>query len=131
MRRLEFLIALINVKSNLKKDERFPEKVSMIWRDLLCCLTTSSSPSPLLPTNSIDSDVKTHSHCVFCHVTPERFDIVTETSDYIVFKDRSPAALHHLLAIPRSHTANIKSVRGKEGALLGAYGKHNLSMSSH
>lgn len=57
--------------------------------------------------------------CVFCNPTPEKgFDIVLEEERFIAFRDRDPAAAHHLLAIPREHITNVKSLRGEPGAQL-------------
>ncbi|KZO89902.1 HIT-like protein [Calocera viscosa TUFC12733] len=50
--------------------------------------------------------------CVFCDVRKEKgFNIVHETEDLIIFKDRSPAATEHLLVIPRHHLASVKALR--------------------
>ncbi|EPQ31078.1 uncharacterized protein PFL1_01267 [Pseudozyma flocculosa PF-1] len=96
---------------------------------LLSCFggsTESSKPSPsvqtpLLPTQQqpqqhghagtrpVDKSVDA-SRCVFCAITPDRFNIVLEDDDYICFTDRSPAAQHHLLVVPRIHIANVKSL---------------------
>ncbi|KZV68184.1 HIT-like protein [Peniophora sp. CONT] len=53
--------------------------------------------------------------CVFCDVTKENgFNVQYEDSDYIVFNDRSPAALHHMLVIPRKHVGSIKALRADD-----------------
>lgn len=84
----------------------------MIWSDLLCCL------SPLPPQVSPVQEDKVATSCVFCNPSPDRFDIILQDAQYLVFKDRSPAALHHLLAIPRDHVPNVQSLEGHQGATL-------------
>ncbi|KAN0065831.1 hypothetical protein ACQY0O_000961 [Thecaphora frezii] len=65
--------------------------------------STASTSAPLL-------DDAPPPSCVFCHVDPQRFNIVLEDDRYICFKDRSPAAQHHLLVIPRQHIASVKTL---------------------
>lgn len=86
----------------------------MIWSDLLCCLSPIPTPSPVLPTQ----DDKIAASCVFCNPSPDRFDIILQDAHYLVFKDRSPAALRHLLVIPRDHVPNVKSLEGPQGATI-------------
>lgn len=74
--------------------------------------------------------------CVFCNPTPEKgFDIVLEEERFIAFRDRDPAAAHHLLAIPREHITNVKSLRGEPGAHLveelHRFGKRALAKVMH
>lgn len=55
-------------------------------------------------------------NCIFCDITPEKFDIILENEDFVVFSDIAPAARIHLLAIPRAHVFNVKSLHGEKGA---------------
>ncbi|KAI0091445.1 HIT-like protein [Irpex rosettiformis] len=56
--------------------------------------------------------------CVFCNVTAERgFNIVWEDDHYVAFTDRSPAATHHVLLVPKKHIDNIKSLHQTDVAL--------------
>ena len=43
--------------------------------------------------------------CVFCRIAAkeETAEIVYEDSEFVCFRDRSPAATHHYLLIPRTH----------------------------
>lgn len=56
--------------------------------------------------------------CVFCNVTPDRFNMVLEDDKYICFRDRSPAAQVHLLVIPRTHIANVQSLTHRDSNLV-------------
>jgi len=57
--------------------------------------------------------------CVFCNVSKEKgFNIVHETEELIVFKDRAPAAKEHLLVIPRNHLASVKALRKADTPLV-------------
>jgi hypothetical protein len=85
----------------------------VILSDLWSCFSPRPQVELQLPSE------KEPSSCVFCNPSPDRFDIIAEDDRYLVFKDRSPAALHHLLAIPRQHIPNIKALQGSNGADLG------------
>ncbi|QRV74763.1 scavenger mRNA-decapping enzyme DcpS [Ceratobasidium sp. AG-Ba] len=57
--------------------------------------------------------------CAFCDVTRERgFNIVFENDELVVFRDRNPAAQHHLLVITRQHIRSIKSLTNSDIPLL-------------
>jgi diadenosine tetraphosphate (Ap4A) HIT family hydrolase len=85
----------------------------MIWSDLLCGFGSSATAASPIKNDKLTKD------CVFCNPTPERFDIILQDDRFVVFKDRSPASLHHLLAIPRQHVPNIQTLQGPQGAALG------------
>lgn len=55
-------------------------------------------------------------NCIFCDITPDKFDIILENENFVVFSDIAPAARIHLLAIPRAHVFNVKSLHGEQGA---------------
>ncbi|SPO24574.1 uncharacterized protein UTRI_03843 [Ustilago trichophora] len=72
--------------------------------------------------------------CVFCNVTPDRFNIILSDDKYICFTDRSPAASIHLLVIPREHIANVRSLTHRDSDLvreMQALGNKALDMVSH
>ncbi|KAM0750012.1 HIT-like protein [Meredithblackwellia eburnea MCA 4105] len=49
--------------------------------------------------------------CVFCDVTVEKgFKIVYEDSNVAVFRDRTPGSEVHLLAVPKRHYDNVKTI---------------------
>lgn len=56
--------------------------------------------------------------CIFCNVTPDRFNIVLQDEEFICFRDRSPAAAVHLLVIPRTHIANVQSLTQRDSDLV-------------
>lgn len=47
--------------------------------------------------------------CVFCRIAAkdEQATIVYEDADFVCFRDRSPAATHHYLLIPRLHLRSV------------------------
>ena len=51
------------------------------------------------------ADGSVSGRCVFCRVAAkeETAEIVYEDSEFVCFRDRSPAATHHYLLIPRTH----------------------------
>ncbi|KAI0044294.1 HIT-like protein [Auriscalpium vulgare] len=57
--------------------------------------------------------------CTFCHVSSkngfqvvyEAYLIVCQNTDFIAFQDRSPAAEHHFLVVPRRHIGSVKVLR--------------------
>ena len=55
--------------------------------------------------------------CVFCRIAAkdESAEVVYEDSDYICFRDRSPAATHHYLLIPRTHIRSARTLSGRTG----------------
>lgn len=85
----------------------------VILSDLWGCFSPRSSPEVRFQGG------KELSSCAFCQPSTDRFDIIAKDDHYLVFKDRSPAALYHLLAIPREHIDNVKSLEGSQGADIG------------
>ncbi|KAI0259091.1 HIT-like protein [Gloeopeniophorella convolvens] len=72
------------------------------------CFGVKSFKSDDLPPTQSPPRVK---DCVFCDVSRENgFAIVYEDEEFVVFKDRRPAALHHLLVIPRRHIGSVKAL---------------------
>ncbi|KAF8604496.1 HIT-like protein [Ceratobasidium sp. AG-I] len=59
-------------------------------------------------THGVVSSLKS---CSFCGASQERgFAVVFENDELVVFRDRSPAAQHHLLVITRSHVESVKTL---------------------
>lgn len=88
----------------------------MIFSDLLCCFSFGRRGNK----SSLSTGAEEFkSSCVFCNPTPDKFRIILQTSQFVVFVDRSPAAFYHLLAIPRAHIPNVKSLEGEIGAKIG------------
>ncbi|CBQ73440.1 conserved hypothetical protein [Sporisorium reilianum SRZ2] len=77
---------------------------------------TSQPPPPPAGQRKID-DVNP-AKCIFCNVTPDRFNIVLQDDQFICFKDRSPAAAIHLLVVPRTHIANVQSLTQRDSDLV-------------
>ena len=62
------------------------------------------------PTAEARGAPSTHDvRCVFCRIAAkdEHAEIVYEDEDYVCFRDRSPAATHHYLLIPRLHIRSV------------------------
>lgn len=62
--------------------------------------------------------------CIFCNIPPmsdptSPFRVVLENEDTVVFRDRSPKGVLHLLAVPRVHIKDVKALQGVEGAAMG------------
>jgi diadenosine tetraphosphate (Ap4A) HIT family hydrolase len=58
--------------------------------------------------------------CVFCRIH-QRFEpgrIVYEDDKFVVFHTIDPATHLHLLVTPRAHIANVRALKGQEGANL-------------
>ncbi|GAA5888980.1 hypothetical protein JCM6882_009705 [Rhodosporidiobolus microsporus] len=57
--------------------------------------------------------------CIFCDVTVEKgFRVVESTPELVVFHDRSPGSRVHLLAVPRRHIDNVKTLKPEDAAML-------------
>ncbi|KAF7311937.1 Oxalate decarboxylase [Mycena indigotica] len=49
--------------------------------------------------------------CPFCAVSAASgFNVIWEDAEFVVFKDRKPAAAHHLQLIPKRHIASVRSL---------------------
>ncbi|PWN49336.1 HIT-like protein [Violaceomyces palustris] len=104
------------------------------------CFQPTQADRPLLERDRADHDPRLLNdsstkapNCIFCNVTPEKFNVVLEDEEFIAFKDRSPASLHHLLVIPRIHIDNVNSLTRKDVALLKgmhAFGERALDLIS-
>lgn len=59
--------------------------------------------------------------CIFCKIVAGEIpaQIVYETEDLLVFRDITPQAPTHLLAIPRRHLASLAAAQDGDGTLLG------------
>lgn len=59
--------------------------------------------------------------CIFCKITAGEIpaEIVLENDHIIVFRDLSPQAPTHLLAIPRSHIATLNQAQANDAQTLG------------
>ncbi|GAA5989016.1 hypothetical protein JCM10908_006269 [Rhodotorula pacifica] len=69
--------------------------------------------------------------CIFCGVTSrsEGFRVVHEDDEIVIFHDRSPASRVHMLAIPKRHIDNVKTLKASDVALIErmkATGRHVL-----
>lgn len=62
-------------------------------------------------------DIMAAERCVFCRIAAkdESAKVVYEDSDYVCFRDRSPAATHHYLLIPRTHIRSARTLSGRTG----------------
>ena len=60
--------------------------------------------------------------CLFCRIAAGEIpsDIVHQDEDVVVFRDITPKAPTHLLAIPRRHVASAAELTDTDGELLGA-----------
>ena len=59
--------------------------------------------------------------CIFCKIAAGEIpaDIVLENEDVVVFRDLTPQAPVHLLAIPRQHIASINEIQAGDARQLG------------
>ena len=60
--------------------------------------------------------------CLFCRIAAREIpsEIVHADDSVVVFRDISPKAPTHLLAIPRRHVASVDELTDTDGDLLGA-----------
>ncbi|GAA6010968.1 hypothetical protein JCM10207_004018, partial [Rhodosporidiobolus poonsookiae] len=57
--------------------------------------------------------------CIFCAVSAENgFAVVLEDPEFVVFRDRSPGSRVHLLAVPRRHVDNVKTLEPGDVGML-------------
>lgn len=61
-------------------------------------------------------------NCIFCKIASKaiKAEIVLENNSIVVFRDISPKAPKHLLAIPREHVTEIGQLAGLEATLFAA-----------
>ncbi len=59
--------------------------------------------------------------CIFCKIVAGDIpaDIVLENQDVVVFRDLTPQAPVHLLAIPRQHIATINDLQAADAQRIG------------
>ena len=60
--------------------------------------------------------------CLFCKIAERRIpaQILSESEDWIVFRDVKPQAPVHCLIIPKRHIVNLSAASREDSALLGA-----------
>ncbi|POY76230.1 hypothetical protein BMF94_0425 [Rhodotorula taiwanensis] len=80
-----------------------------------CPSATASIPTPRHPEHTA-----TKEKCIFCGITSqsEGFRVVREDSEVVIFHDRSPASRVHLLAVPKRHIDNVKTLQSEDTALI-------------
>jgi histidine triad (HIT) family protein len=59
--------------------------------------------------------------CLFCKITDKEVpaDIVYENDKFLAFKDITPAALVHILIIPKKHIPSVDHVKIEDKELMG------------
>ena len=59
--------------------------------------------------------------CIFCKIVAGDIpaEVVLENQDVVVFRDLTPQAPVHLLAIPRQHIATINDLQAADAAQMG------------
>ncbi|KFM80159.1 Histidine triad nucleotide-binding protein 3, partial [Stegodyphus mimosarum] len=57
-------------------------------------------------------------NCVFCCIKENLDTFVYENEEYLAFKDKSPAASHHYLVIPKNHVKNPSTLRSSDVSLV-------------
>jgi histidine triad (HIT) family protein len=64
---------------------------------------------------------KTMTDCIFCKIAAGKIpaDIVYQNDNVVVFKDLSPQAPVHLLAIPRQHISTINDLKASDANSMG------------
>ncbi|BGP57567.1 hypothetical protein JCM8202v2_005211 [Rhodotorula sphaerocarpa] len=96
-------------------------------RQLRCSgLSKSYSPEGNVTPDAVVSDrpdtskSKVVEGCIFCGVTTksEGFKVVHEDAEVVVFHDRSSASRVHLLAVPKRHIDNVKTLQPEDLPLL-------------
>lgn len=60
--------------------------------------------------------------CLFCKIAARQIpaQIVSESPDWIAFKDVHPQAPLHCLIVPKRHVADLSSARPEDAALVGS-----------
>ncbi|KAJ6577604.1 HIT-like domain-containing protein [Mycena capillaripes] len=59
------------------------------------------------------------SACAFCNVSAKHgFNILYEDELFVAFRDRKPAAEHHIQVVPKRHIASVKSLRKQDVKLV-------------
>ncbi|KAF8556531.1 HIT-like protein [Imleria badia] len=74
--------------------------MALAW---LCTKGLTLSPEPSKPRRN----------CIFCQAyssNRDAFDIVWEDTDFLAFRDRQPASLHHIQLIPKVHISSVKKL---------------------
>ncbi|GJE94519.1 HIT-like protein [Phanerochaete sordida] len=57
--------------------------------------------------------------CVFCDVSREKgFDVVWEDDAFVAFADRSPAARHHMLVVPKRHVESVRTLVPSDASMV-------------
>ncbi|KAI9566918.1 HIT-like protein [Boletus coccyginus] len=60
-------------------------------------------------------------HCIFCQAyssNRDAFDIVWEDTDFLAFRDRRPACLHHIQLIPKVHITSVKKLTRQDADMV-------------
>ncbi|GAA5821583.1 hypothetical protein JCM11251_000921 [Rhodosporidiobolus azoricus] len=82
------------------------------------CNGVSSMPNGAMGGPARGEDEK-RDGCIFCDVREETgFKVVEETDEFVVFRDRSPASKVHLLAVPKRHIDNVKTLKPEDLEML-------------
>lgn len=58
-----------------------------------------------------EENLEVKSKCLFCDIANGRQrppELEFENDEYVIFKDKYPAAMHHYLAIPKVHYTSLK-----------------------
>ncbi|KDQ15865.1 hypothetical protein BOTBODRAFT_130585 [Botryobasidium botryosum FD-172 SS1] len=96
-----------------------------MFESLTSCI--KPHPSPLKTEGQLSIPLG----CTFCDVSKEKgFNIIAEDETLVVFRDRRPAALHHLLVVPKEHIGSVRELRKEHLPLLekmGIAGRDALS----
>ncbi|KAF8872580.1 HIT-like protein [Infundibulicybe gibba] len=86
---------------------------------LFPCLSKPSTTLGLTNPDQVPHRGKVHPFCTFCKVSTETgFAILWQDHEFIAFRDRRPAAQHHILVIPIAHIPSVKTLRHTDAALV-------------
>ncbi|XP_063721965.1 adenosine 5'-monophosphoramidase HINT3-like [Symsagittifera roscoffensis] len=65
--------------------------------------------------------------CTFCSIVEnDSKKIIARTETVVVFRDRSPASAHHLLACPVEHIKTVKNLKSAHASLVDEIWKEGL-----
>lgn len=65
--------------------------------------------------------IVTNPDCIFCNIASgaAQADVVFDGGDTLFFRDISPKARIHIIAIPKAHLSSLKDVRSEHHLMLG------------
>ncbi|KAF9223269.1 HIT-like protein [Gyrodon lividus] len=81
----------------------------------------SGKSHPFNTTGSPESEAGDTEQCVFCRAYSDNrdaFSIIWEDADFMAFRDRSPASLHHFQLIPKIHIDSVQKLTKRDADMV-------------